>query len=169
MKESQAKTNIGSEKCYNKANNRKQGGNAMNVKVCEGVELEKTSKTSPEDSFNRSVITFETDERERTFHLLYLRFFEKEMSDFTPFDEDPIFTIGNRDVRLKDVAALVTVIQNPDYQLRKRLYLNDKAKFTSLFQDIDFGEVKKIFESLEARGSYELKSSIPFLIQPQKS
>ncbi|HET7521823.1 MAG TPA: hypothetical protein VFJ73_00725 [Bacillales bacterium] len=139
----------------------------MVIKKCEGTELEKSSPTSPEDAFARSIVTFEVDGRERTFHLTYLRFFEDSMNEFTPFAEDPIFTAGSREVRLRDTAALAAMIQNPGYRDRKRVYLNEKARFSALFKDLDFDRLKAVFETIESDGGYEWKSSIPFLKQPE--
>lgn len=140
----------------------------MLIKACTGDNLEKTSKTSPEDSFTRSTVTFDSEDKERTFHLVYVRFFAEKMNTFTPFEEDPIFTVSNRKVNFRDIAALVALIQNPDYRQRKRVYMNEETAFKALFADIDYKEVKKVFENLEAQGTYEFQSSIPFLKQPNK-
>ncbi|HET7579430.1 MAG TPA: hypothetical protein VFK33_09120 [Bacillales bacterium] len=139
----------------------------MLIKKCEGVELEKSSPTSPEDAFNRSMVTFEADGRDRTFHLVYLRFFENRMNEFTPYDGDPLFTAGSREVTLKDVAALTAMIQHPEYQQRKRVYLHEEESFDDLFKGIQFDQLHHIFDALESDGRYELKSSIPFLEQPE--
>lgn len=137
----------------------------MLLKKCEGVQLEKSSPTSPEDSFNRSMVTYETGGRERTFHVLYLRFFEDNMNEFIPFEADPLFTIGNRDVCLKDIVALCAIVQHPDYQQRKRLYVHKKETFVGLFSNVDFDELKNVFSVLESDGSYYFKSSITLLQQ----
>ncbi|HEX6923493.1 MAG TPA: hypothetical protein VF149_06675, partial [Bacillales bacterium] len=90
-------------------------------------------------------------------------FFEDRLNEFTPFDEDPLFTAGDRKVMLKDIAALAAMIQNPAYQQRKRVYLNEIEPFTALFKNLDFDEIKNAFVSLQSNGTYELKSSIPFV------
>ncbi|HEX7064215.1 MAG TPA: hypothetical protein VF199_04040 [Bacillales bacterium] len=137
----------------------------MLIKKCEGVELEKSSPTSPEDAFNRSVVTFEAEGRERTFHLLYLRFFEARLAECIPFLKEALFTVEDREVTVKDVAGLAALIQNPSYQQRKRVYVNEAEPFMAFFQNLDFDEIRNIFESLQSVGSYELKSSIS-LVKP---
>jgi hypothetical protein len=141
----------------------------MIIKSCEGFELEKESKQSPEDSFTRSVVTFELNGREKRFYLLYLNIFGGKIDDLTPFDSEPLFTVGNRDVAFKDIAALVFLIQNPGFQQRKRVYIHDEKEFKSYFEGINFEKLKDIFETLEKNGSFEFKSSIPFLKQPHES
>lgn len=140
----------------------------MIIKNCEGFDLEKTSKQSPEDAFARSVVTFESDGREKTFHLLYLKYFADSTSEFTPFKTEPLFTSGNRAIHLRDIAALVFIIKNPDFQQRKRVYINDLNRFAEYFAGIAFNKLEELFEKLETTGSYEYKSSIRFLKQPSE-
>ncbi|HEU5138964.1 MAG TPA: hypothetical protein VFT51_03250 [Bacillales bacterium] len=131
----------------------------MLIKKCEGVELEKSSPTSPEDAFNRSIVTFEAEGKERTFHLLYLRFFEDHLVEFLPFQQDPLFKVGDREVTIKDVAALAALIHNPSYLQRKRVYINEPEPFIAFYQNLHFDEIRNVFESLQSVGSYEWKSS----------
>lgn len=139
----------------------------MLIRKCEGCGMEKSSPTSPEDSFNCSTVTFEANGKERKLDVVYLRFFEKQMKDFTPFENDPLFTLADREITLKDVTALATMIQNPDFSSRKRVYLHEEMKFAALFQNLNFAKIKDVISALESEGSYELKSSIPFLQQPE--
>lgn len=139
------------------------------ITKCEGAQLEKSSPASPEDSFVRSMVRFEADGREKTFHLVYLRFFEDDMAAYTPFSGDPLYTVGRREVMFKDIAAFAAFIQHPEFQNRKRVYVTDREKFTPLFQNLDYAKVKSLFETIESKGAYEFKSSIVFLKQPKTS
>lgn len=139
----------------------------MLVKHCNGYELEKEKPNTSEDFFNRSEIVFEEDGQEKTFHVLYVRFFDESMKEFTPFENDPAFKAGSREVEFKDIVALACLLKNPGFRHRKRIYINSKAEFASYFQDLDFNKLPVIFEDLESKKGYDLRSPLDFIIQPQ--
>lgn len=120
----------------------------MLITKCEGVGLEKSSPTSPEDSFNRSTVVFEANGRERTFNLIYLKFFETKLDLAMP---------------VKDIAGLCALIQHPEYQERKRLYIHEEETFAALFENLDMSKIQEVKNRLETEGSYELESSIAFM------
>ena len=140
----------------------------MLIKHCRGYELEKEKPNTSEDFFNRSEIVFEEDGQEKTFHVLYVRFFDESMNEFTPYDKDPVFKAGSREVQFKDIVALSCLLKNPGFRHRKRIYLNSKADFASYFQDLDFSRLPSIFEALESKKSYDLRSPLDFIVQPQQ-
>lgn len=121
----------------------------MLIRKCEGVELEKSSPTSPEDAFNRSTVTFEENGRERSFNVVYLKFFETKLER-----------------QVLDIAALCALIQHPEYRERKRLYIHNEETFVSLFENLDFKKIEEVMNRLASDGSYELESSIAFFNQP---
>ena len=139
----------------------------MLIKECKGYELEKEKSNTSEDFFNRSEITFEDNGQDKTFHVLYVRYFEELANEFTPFASNPLFKAGSRDVELKDIAALVCLIKNPEFRHRKRVYINSKNEFASYFQDIDFSKIESLFQSLEKQQVFELRSPLEFIVQPQ--
>ncbi|MBY0122536.1 hypothetical protein [Bacillus sp. S/N-304-OC-R1] len=139
----------------------------MLIKQCNGYELEKEKSNTSEDFFNRSEITFEEEGTEKTLHVLYVRYFEDLLNEFTPFASNPIFTAKSREVELKDVVALVCLLKNPGFRHRKRVYINSQAEFASFFQDIDFSKLPAIFESLENSNSYHLRSPLDYILQPK--
>jgi len=139
----------------------------MLIKECKGYELEKEKSNTSEDFFNRSEITFEDNGQDKTFHVLYVRYFEELANEFTPFASNPLFKAGSRDVELKDIAALVCLIKNPEFRHRKRVYINSKNEFASYFQDIDFSKIESLFQSLEKQKVFELRSPLEFIVQPQ--
>lgn len=138
----------------------------MNIKVCKGYELEKALPNTSEDFFNRSEVTYVEDGIEKTFHVLYVRYFDGLIGALTPFKEDPIFQVASRNVYFKDIVAIACLIKNPDNRHRKRTYINSEKEFSKVFQDLDFDKLKSIFQSLEKHNGYELQSPIEFIIQP---
>ncbi|MFO1441760.1 hypothetical protein KDN24_00625 [Bacillus sp. Bva_UNVM-123] len=139
----------------------------MFIKECQGYELEKEKSNTSEDFFNRSEITFEEDGQEKTLHVLYVRYFDEFFPEFTPFETNPLFKAGTREVDFKDIVALVCLLKNPGLRHRKRIYINSQTEFASYFQDVDFSKIPTIFEELENKKSYHLRSPLEFIVQPQ--
>jgi len=137
------------------------------IKRCYGYELEKEKSNTSEDFFNRSEITFEEDGKEKTLHVLYVRYFDELFSEFTPFETEPLFTTGANEIYFKDIVALICLIKNPSLRHRKRIYISSRAEFASYFQDIDFSKIHNIFEQIETQKSYNLRSALEFITQPQ--
>lgn len=138
----------------------------MQILGISGYELEKEKSNTSEDFFNRSEITFVEDGEEKTLHVLYVRYFNEIFQEFVPFNEDPIFGEGENSVFFKDIVALVCLLKNPGLRGQKRLYINSKQEFAAYFQDIDFSKLPEIFNTLKAKKSYELRSPLQFIVQP---
>ncbi|GIN60681.1 hypothetical protein J27TS8_06740 [Robertmurraya siralis] len=139
----------------------------MFITECKGYELEKTKSNTSEDFFNKSEVTFKDTGIERTFQVLYLRYFDEFISEFTPYQEEPIFEAGSRSVQFKDIVALAFLIKNPEFRSRKRVYINSKAEFSSLFKELDFEKLATIFTELENGKGFEIRSPVEFIVQPQ--
>lgn len=137
----------------------------MLLKKCEGYELEKEKSNTSEDFFNRSEVVYVENGKEKTLHVLYVRYFDEVISEFTPYSENPIFKSGSKEIYFKDIVALVCLIKNSKLRDRKRLYINSKVEFASYFQDVDFTKLPEIFNQLEQ--GFELKSSIEYIVQPK--
>lgn len=140
----------------------------MLIKECIGFELEKEQSNTSEDFFNRSEVTFSENGEERTLHVLYVRYFDELLKEFTPFEQDPIFVQEEKETTFKDIVALVCLLKNPGLRERKRLYINSKHEFASYFNDINFQKLPEIFTSLNKNQSYELHSPLEFIMQPVK-
>ncbi|WP_077618655.1 hypothetical protein [Bacillus sinesaloumensis] len=133
----------------------------MLIKNCSGFELEKTLKNTFEDFFNQSEVVFVEDGEEKRFQVLYLRYFEEQFTTFTPFTEDPVYTIDTNEVHFKDLVAIVCLLKNPSFRNRKRLYINDQKQFEEQFKGIQLDRLKEIFTHLHHKKSFEVKS--PFV------
>nr|WP_053368917.1 hypothetical protein [Bacillus sp. FJAT-27245] len=137
----------------------------MMIKKSIGYELEKEKSNTSEDFFNRSELTYSDEGKEKTLHVLYLRYFDEKFAEFVPFEHDPLFKAGGKEIFFKDLVALVCMIKNPGLRNRKRLYLHTQKEFASYFKGIDYSKVQGIFESLESKGSYDLTSPLDFVLE----
>lgn len=122
----------------------------MILKEIKGYELEKALPNTSEDFFNRSEVTYEYDGIEKTLHVLYVRFFEEQLNDFTPFTGDPVFRIGENDVNFKEIVALACLLKDPSLTERKRVYINSKEELASYFDEENVQQVKIAIEQLNS-------------------
>jgi hypothetical protein len=144
-----------------------RGGIKLLIKECKGFELEKEQSNTSEDFFNRSEVTFTEDGEEKTLHVLYVRYFDEIIKEFTPYNQNPIMVQDGNEVQFKDIVALVCLLKNPGLRGRKRLYINSKYEFASYFQDINFDKLPEIFLALKQNKGYQLRSPLEFIMQPK--
>ncbi|MCQ6273826.1 hypothetical protein JMM81_02395 [Bacillus sp. V3B] len=137
----------------------------MLIKYCRGYELKKEKPNTSEDYFNRSEIIFVENGKERVFRVLYLRYFEEMLHEFTPFQQNPIFHVGNRDVELKDLVALACLIKNPHYRNRKQVYINKGSEFSFCFEGVNFDKLRSFFQELEENKETVLHSSLDYMVE----
>jgi hypothetical protein len=139
----------------------------MRITEIKGYELEKTQSNTSEDFFNRSEVTFSEEGEERTFHVLYIRYFDETFPEFLNIgvEGDPVFKVGDKDILFKDLVALTCLIKNPSYRHRKRIYINTQEDFASYFEGVHIPKLKEIFEGLHNKGEYTLSSPLNFLAQ----
>lgn len=139
----------------------------MLIKKCTGYELEKEQSNTSEDFFNRSEITYEEDGVEKTLHVLYVRYFDQLFTNFTPYEQDPIFTKGSKELFLKDIVALACLITNPGNRHRKRVYISSEREFSAIFANLNFEKLEEVFSALSAEKTYKLDSPLKFVLQQQ--
>lgn len=138
----------------------------MLIKQCVGYELEKEKSNTSEDFFNRSEVTFVEDGKEKTLHVLYVRYFDELIGSITPFEADPVFKAGSREVYLRDLVALAALLKNPGYRHRKRVYINVQKEFADIFNGLDFNKLPEIVEGIEQEGTFEVRSPLDYIVQP---
>lgn len=127
----------------------------MNIKKIYGYELEKAQSNTSEDYFNRSEVTYFEEGVEKTFHLLYLRYFDEIFHEFVPFERDPLFIIGEQSIYFKDIIGLICLLKNPQFINRKRVYINSKKELLDYCTGIDYEKLPEIVETIYKNG-YEL-------------
>lgn len=139
----------------------------MKIISCHGYELQKAQPNTSEDFFNRSEVTFVDDDgTERTLRVLYVRYFDERFSQWTPYEQDPVFQAGGKDVYFKDIVALVCLLADPSLRTRKRVYVSEEEELRRYFSSIDFVKLPEVFESLARQQAYDVKSPLLFIAQP---
>jgi hypothetical protein len=138
----------------------------MIIKDCKGYELEKEKPNTSEDYFNRSEVTYVEDGVEKNLHVLYVRYYEENFNQFTPFEQNPVFNQNGNEIFIKDLVALICLLKNPGLRHRKRVYINTVRDFTSYFQDIDMDKVIQLVSEVRLRQGVEIKSPLQFIKQP---
>ncbi|WP_374723448.1 hypothetical protein [Calidifontibacillus erzurumensis] len=129
----------------------------MLIKEIKGYELEKAQPNTSEDFFNRSEVTFLDQGVEKTFYLLYVRYFDEILNEFVPFESDPLFTIDEKPIYFKDVIGLICMLKDTTLKKRKRVYINEKKDLINYCKGIDPDKLKEIVGQI-MKGGYELKT-----------
>ncbi|WP_209122507.1 hypothetical protein [Alkalihalobacillus sp. BA299] len=128
----------------------------MIIIKAEGIELEKEKPNTSEDFFNRSTVIYTDNGKEKELNVLYVRFFDEKSSEISPFAENPIMTIDQKEVSFKDIVALVCLLQNPGNKEKKRIYINELKELETIFRKVDIEKVKKIMTELITQGKSRL-------------
>ncbi|MDQ0269296.1 hypothetical protein [Cytobacillus purgationiresistens] len=128
----------------------------MLIKHYKGWELEKEMPNTFEDFFNRSEVAFEEDGLEKTLTITYVQYFEEFLSEFTPYDKNPLFMAGSREVEFKDIVAIATLLNQPALSKRKRIFVRSQSELQTLFKGYDFSKLPDILESIENKSALQL-------------
>ncbi|RUQ26533.1 hypothetical protein ELQ35_18550 [Peribacillus cavernae] len=134
------------------------------MKECRGYELEKGQSNTFEDFFNQSEVTYIEDGEVKSFYVLYVRYFDESVHEFTPYSENPLFSAGERDIYLYDITALVCLLKNPDFRARKRVYINSIKEFASYFNGFNLEKLPEVFQALQQEKEYKLSTNSLFTI-----
>ncbi|MCP8968707.1 hypothetical protein [Ectobacillus ponti] len=132
----------------------------MRIKEYKGYELVKAQSNTSEDYFNRSEVTYIADGEERTLHVLYIRFFEEQLAEFTPFAADPVLEAAGEPVTFKEIVALACLLKDPALQKRKRLYFNTKEELGAFFDGQTIQAVQQVVAQVKQNGSAEYASAL---------
>jgi hypothetical protein len=124
----------------------------MIIKRCAGCELVKAQSNTSEDYFNRSEVTYIHDDIEKTLYVLYVRYFEENLSEVSSFIENPVFRAGEREVYFRDIVALACLLQHPELMNRKRIYINTQKEMVRYIQNVSADELERIMTELEKQG-----------------
>ena len=126
------------------------------LKELRGYELEKAQPNTSEDFFTRSEVVYIDNGVEKTLHVLYVKFFEESLDQYSPYQSQPLFTVEDKDVMLKDITALIFLLYHPEGKRRKRIFVNDFKQFTKYFDKVDYNKIKTIVEELQKHNSYHI-------------
>lgn len=117
----------------------------MEVLSCIGYELEKEKPNSPEDFFNRSIVTYRQNGKLKEFQVIYLRYFEEVL-----FKQENLSSVKEllTDYTIKDIFALICLLQNSRFQERKRLYINSESIFLNMFNNLPYNQLREILNKM---------------------
>lgn len=120
----------------------------MILQELKGYELTKAQPNTSEDFFNRSEVTYIHSGMERTLYVLYVRYFEEHLSEFTPFAGNPVFKVEEREVTFKEIVALACLLKQPGLVNRKRVYINTKEELGTYFDAETVQRVQQVVERM---------------------
>ncbi|PFS13155.1 hypothetical protein COK55_15995 [Bacillus cereus] len=121
-----------------------------------GYELEKAKPNTSEDFFNRSEVTYILNNQEKTFSVLYVRYFEEIVQEITPFEGNPVYKVEEQDVYLRDIVAIACLVNNKELRAQKRLYLNEVTDFQRYFDEGTVVKVQEILAELHKNKRVEI-------------
>ncbi|CAH2466551.1 MULTISPECIES: hypothetical protein [Bacillus] len=121
-----------------------------------GYELEKAKPNTSEDFFNRSEVTYILNNQEKTFSVLYVRYFEEILQEITPFEGNPVYKVEEQDVYLRDIVAIACLVNNKELRAQKRLYLNEVTDFQRYFDEGTVVKVQEILAELHKNKRVEI-------------
>lgn len=122
-----------------------------------GYELEKAKPNTSEDFFNRSEVTYILNDKERTFSVLYVRYFEEVVQEITPFEGNPVCKVENQDIYLRDIVAICCLLKENELRMQKRLYLNNIEEFQQYFDEEIVVKVQEILAELHKNKRVEIE------------
>ncbi|KZD37892.1 MULTISPECIES: hypothetical protein [unclassified Bacillus (in: firmicutes)] len=121
-----------------------------------GYELEKAKPNTSEDFFNRSEVTYILNNQEKTFSVLYVRYFEGILQEIIPFEGNPVYKVEEQDVYLRDIVAIACLVKDKELRAQKRLYLNEVTDFQRYFDEGTVVKVQEILAELHKNKRVEI-------------
>ncbi|EJR61354.1 hypothetical protein [Bacillus toyonensis] len=121
-----------------------------------GHELEKAKPNTSEDFFNRSEVTYILNDKEKTFSVLYVRYFEEVIQEITPFEGNPVCKVEEQDIYLRDIVAICCLVKDKELRTQKRLYLNNIEEFQQYFDERTVLKVQEILAELHKNKRIEI-------------
>ncbi|EJQ62502.1 hypothetical protein [Bacillus mycoides] len=121
-----------------------------------GYELEKAKPNTSEDFFNRSEVTYILNNQEKTFSVLYVRYFEEILQESTSFEGNPVYKVEEQDVYLRDIVAIACLVKDKELRAQKRLYLNEVTDFQRYFDEGTVVKVQEILAELHKNKRVEI-------------
>ncbi|MCU5503884.1 hypothetical protein OCB09_10985, partial [Bacillus cereus] len=109
-----------------------------------------------EDFFNRSEVTYILNDKEKTFSVLYVRFFEEALQEITPFEGNPVYKVEEQNIYLRDIVAICCLVKDRELRAQKRLYLNNLEEFQQYFDEGTVSKVQEILAELHKNKRVEI-------------
>ncbi|WP_139492182.1 hypothetical protein [Brevibacillus dissolubilis] len=96
---------------------------------------------SPSDTFDRSMVTYESDNATKSFTVTYPRYFDKVLAERGIYDQE------KEGVPVSRIVAILYVEKHPNVR-ESRTYYNDTEQFLTLFEGFSFADFKSKYGSL---------------------
>ena len=128
----------------------------MIIKGYVGYELEKEKPNTSEDFFNRSEVTYILNGKEKTFSVLYVRYFEEVLQEITPFEGNPVYKVEEQNIYLRDIVAICCLMKDKELRAQNRLYLNNMEEFQQYFDEGTVSKVQEILAELHKNKRVEI-------------
>lgn len=125
----------------------------MKIITCTGFECEKALPTTVEDQFNQSEVEYEQDGKQRSFTVIYVRYFDEYVS------EKGIYNSEEAGVPFYNIVALLILLKQKDKQLGSRIYFNNTERFLKAFNLDDISEALSIYQQVLNTKNKPLMSS----------
>mgnify|MGYP001291917891 CR=1 FL=1 len=106
----------------------------MNIYKSTGFECEKALPNSPEDLFNQSEVIYDLNGDRRTLTVIYLRYFDEYLK------EQGIYDAEQTGVPFYEIAALLIIMKQKEFDDGRRLFFNDTKAFLNAFNQEDIDE-----------------------------
>lgn len=101
-------------------------------------------------------MTYILNDKERTFSVLYVRYFEEVLLEITPFEGNPVCKVEEQDIYLRDIVAICCLVKENEHRMRKRLYLNTIEEFRQYFDEGTVVKVQEILAELHKNKRVEI-------------
>ncbi|MGE0998647.1 hypothetical protein ACQGR7_15935, partial [Bacillus sp. Gnz1/3] len=106
--------------------------------------------------FNRSEVTYILNNKERTFSVLYVRYFEEVLQEITLFEGNTVCKVEEQDIHLRDIVAICCLLKENELRTQKRLYLNNIEEFQQYFDKETLLKVQEILAELHKNKRVEI-------------
>lgn len=101
-------------------------------------------------------MTYILNNQEKTFSVLYVRYFEEILQEITPFEGNPVYKVEEQDVYLRDIVAIACLVKDKELRAQKRLYLNEVTDFQRYFDEGTVVKVQEILAELHKNKRVEI-------------
>ena len=88
-------------------------------------------------------MTYILNGKEKTFSVLYVRYFEEVLQEITPFEGNPVYKVEEQNIYLRDIVAICCLMKDKELRAQKRLYLNNMEEFQQYFDEERCRKYKK--------------------------
>lgn len=116
----------------------------MRILSVTGESVPPSKGGSPSDTFERSIITFQSGKETKTLTCTYVRYFEKVLAERGLYDQE------KEGVPVNSIAAVLFIEKHPDVA-ELRHYFNDPDKFAALFEGFSLRAFQDKYGSLFVR------------------